>query len=383
MAVALTCLATPDAPAATAAPAPIAVSPPGTIPSNCSVDVSQPLQAWLGSLPAYTKVRVAPGACYLVDEGLVLDGAQGLTIAGGTWEDLSTPVAGASHDDMHAVFWLVGGSDVKLRDLTIVGSNPGGYDPTGAFEAGIRSDGVIGLDIDQVSVDGVYGDGIELAPLRGSDDLSGVIVNPSENVSISGVSIDGAGRQGITLASVTGATISDVTLRHIGIDVFDVEADQGNEGALDVTIDGCTDEGGAGGLFFANGGNGYGGSYTGNITVEDCTMVARDAGDAVLVQPPEQEPNPRGPITFLDDSLQCGSSVYVACVMAADAQLSFVDSTLTMPPGTIHENVYRAVEDSALTFTNDTVSGYGEPGTAGAKSTVTITGGSWVPYTPG
>lgn len=338
------------------------------------------MQAWLRSLPPGTTVSVAPTACYLVNEGLTLDGAQGLTISGGTWQETSQPQNGAPAAQMNPVFWLVGGSGLTLENLTISGSSSGGYDPSGAFAAGIRSDGVIGLDISNVSIDNVYGDGIELGPLRAAGDISNVIVNPSENVTITNVSIDGAGRQGITLASVTNATISSVSLKHIGIDVFDLEADQWDEGALDVTINGCTVGGGNGGLFFANAGVSAGSDHTGNITVENCTMLTPDGGDAVLVETPDLEAHPRGPITFLDDSLQCGSSVYVACVMATDARIAVEGSTVTVPPGTIHEPVYGATESSVLTFQSDVVNGYGRQGTTDTTSSVTISGGSWTPY---
>jgi hypothetical protein len=356
------------------------VSPPTTIPADCSADVSHPMQHWLRSLPSGTTVGVAPGACYLVDEGLTLPGAQDLTISGGTWKDASSPAPGASANAMNAVFWLIGGTDLTLQNLTIAGASPGGYDPAGAFAAGIRSDGVIGLTIANVAVEGVYGDGIELAPLRASGDMSNVIVNPSEDVSITNVSINGAGRQGVTLASVNGATINSISLKHVGINVFDVESDQWGEGALNVTIDGCTDAGGNGGLFFANAGMSAGSYYTGNITVENCTMNMPDAGDAVLVQSPQLEPHPRGLITFVDDAFQCGTSVYVACVMATDARVAVTSSRLAMPSGTVHESVYRASQESGLTFEADTVSGYGQLGSADATSSVNITGGSWTPY---
>ncbi len=358
----------------------VEVSPPATIPSDCSVDVSHPMEHWLHSLPSGATVGVAPSACYLVNEGLTLDNAQDLTISGGTWKDASSPAPGASANLMSAVFWLVGGTDVTLQNLTVIGVNPGGYDPAGAFAAGIRSDGVIGLTIADVAVDSVYGDGIELAPLRAAGDISNVIINPSENVSITGVSINGAGRQGITLASVNGATISSVSLKHIGINVFDVESDQWGEGALNVTINGCTDGGGNGGLFFANAGLSAGSYYTGNITVENCTMMAPDAGDAVLVQSPQLEPHPRGLISFVNDTFQCGSSDYVACVMAIDARVAVDASRLAIPAGTVHEQVYRASEESGLTFAGDSVSGYGALGSADATSSVSITGGSWTPY---
>ena len=231
-----------------------------------------------------------------------------------------------------------------------------------------------------VSVNAVYGDGIELNALRGDGDKSGTILNPTENASLSYISIVGSGRQGITLASVSGAVISSVHLADIGIDVFDVEADQWDEGALDVIIDGCTVGGGNGGLFFANGGNGSGASWTGNVMVENCQMAVPDAGDAVMVTAIPGVPKPRGPFIFMNDTLLCGASVYVACVEVSGAQVSITDSSLRFPAGTVHEPVYDATHDTTLGFNQDQVSGYGALGTSGATSSVTVSGGLWSPY---
>ena len=222
-----------------------------------------------------------------------------------------------------------GGSNVTLENLTIAGSSPGGYVPAGAFGGGIRSDGVIGLQVTDVSVDNVWGDGLELAPLRTPNDIGSTILNPSENVSVYGLKVNGAGRQGVSLVSVNGATLTDVRLRHIGIDIFDVEADQWNEGAKNVTINGCQ-TGDVGGLFFANGGLSSGGGYTGNITVENCTMNELTAGEAILVQAPTQGLHPRGPFTFVNDTLRCGASVYVSCIQANDADLTVYEFRLDL-----------------------------------------------------
>jgi hypothetical protein len=356
------------------------VAPPASIPDNCSSDVSQPMQAWLQNLPADTTVVAPPGACYLINEGIRPVGSFGLTISGGTWEDATTPQPGASPKDENAEIWLVGGSHIALENMTITGVNPGGYEAAGAFMEGIRSDGVLGLNVANVKIDNVYGDGIELAPLRGANDLSGQILNPTKHATISNVDIDGSGRQGITLASVDHALISSVQLDHVGLNVFDVEADQGNEGAANVTIDGCTAGYGNRGLFFANGGAGGGGEQTRNITVENCTMAAPQAGDAVLIQSPANAIAPRGPFTFADDTLRCGVSVYVACVQVTGADVSVNGSTVVCPPATIHESVYNASQSSTMSFGGDYVTGYGRPGSTSTNSSVTVSGGVWQPY---
>jgi len=359
---------------------PLTVAPPPTISANCARDVSTAMQSWLNGLPAGTTVAAPAGSCYLVNEGLILTGAHGLTISGGTWRNGSTPVPGASPKSMNPVFWLVGGSTLALQGLTISGGNAGGYSPAGAFAAGIRSDGVIGLSVSDVTINGVYGDGIELTALRAAGDIASTILRPTENASVTNVTIAGAGRQGMTLADVSGATLSAITLGHIGINAIDVEADQWNEGAVNVTVNGCKVGSPIGGLFFANGGSGAG-SLTGDITVEDCTMTSPAAGDAVLVQDPSPaQDSPRGPFTFVNDVLECGSSVYVACVQDTRGRIAIDTSTLQMPPGTIHERVYDAAVGSTVTFTSDNVAGYGSLGEADGTSSVSIAGGSWMPY---
>src|SRR5271155_2022214 len=237
------------------------VSPPISIKANCSVDVSSVMQHWLSSLPASTTVDIPAGACYLVDEGLKLIGSQGLTISGGAWDDATVPQPNGEPQALNPVFWFVGGSNITLENLSITGVNPGGYHPAGAFIAGIRSDGVTGLNLSNITIDNVYGDGIELAPLRAQGDVGSTILNPTTDATISDINISGSGRQGITLASVNNALISSVRLAHVGIDVFDLEADQWNEGARNVTIDGCVAGADNGALFFANGGAGGGGKW--------------------------------------------------------------------------------------------------------------------------
>jgi hypothetical protein len=282
---------------------------------------------------------------------------------------------------MTPVFWLVGGDGVTLDNLTITGINPGGYVTAGAFEAGVRSDGVVHLNVSNVTVEGVYGDGVELTALRFDGDIGSQIIRPTEDATIENVAVDGSGRQGMSLVSVNNATLVGVTLRHVGINAFDVEADQWNEGATNVTVDGCTVGGGIGGLFFANGGASGGQSWTGNITVENCTMTGAAAGEAILVQAADGVPRPRGPFAFLNDNLGCGSSVYVACVESKNANVTINGSSLSMPAfTTIHEPVYRATANSNLSFGNDSVKGYGSLGQADPSSRVTVTGGSWTAF---
>jgi hypothetical protein len=350
-------------PSTVAAPAALMTSPPASIEANCSKDVSGPLHKWFKSLAAGATVMMQPGACYLVNEGIKLKNREGLTVHGGEFKIDAVPQdqrgKNASNKG-HAVFWLIGGSHVTFEGMKIVGANGGGYHPHLAFEAGIRSDGVEGLTVSDVTVDNVYGDGIELNVLRGARDDSGRIIRPTSNVTITHVTIDGVGRMGISPGGVTNATITDVHFARIGINDFDLEADQGNEGASNVTINGCTANG-SGALFFANGGAGAG-AYTHDITVENCTMLAQQGGDVILVQNVKHSAQPRGPFTFAHDTFKCGVSAYVACVQITHANVTVRDSTFSMPHATAKATLYKATHHSVLTWTGNTVNGPYKPG---------------------
>ncbi|HTT86843.1 MAG TPA: hypothetical protein VMF60_05725, partial [Acidimicrobiales bacterium] len=307
------------------------VAPPPDIADDCTVDVSGPLQSWLHSLSPGTLVRPPAGACYRVDRGITLRFPHDLTIDGGTFSNTTTVRAFTGSGRGRATFTVLGGSDVTFDDLTIRGADPGGYHPALAFEAGIEFEGTDGARVRNVAIDDVYGDGISLEPLRGgSDHMSGTIVAPTRDLTLDTVAVDGSGRQGIALVSVNTADIDDVMLAHVGIDSFDVEADQANEGAKNVTIDGCTSDTWNGGSFFADGGASSG-SHTGNITVENCRMLHPQGGDAVLVDNAAGAPDPRGPFTFTGDTLWCGASVYVSCVSLDGATVSVTGSTVSFP----------------------------------------------------
>ena len=358
------------------APALPGTAPPASLADNCSEDVSAGMRWWLSSLAPGTVVHAPAGACYLVNEGLRLVGLRDISIIGGQWEDHTKPVSGASPNDMGAVFWFVGGSGITVENVTISGVNPGGYDPSGAFAGALRSDGVVGFTASNITVQNVYGDGVTLDPLRGSTDDSSTIVRPSENVVLHNVSVDGAGRQGIALTSVSGASMSDIEFSHIGLDVFDVEADQGNEGAQNVTVDGCTVHGDTGGIFFANGGAGSGSPWTSNVQIDDCTMDQELGGDVVLVDNISPTGTQRGPFTFIGDQFRCGASVYVACTEVSNGNVTFSGCTFIMPGGEIHEHVYQATNGSTVNFFEDSVHGDAQPGSASGGSSAAVFGGN-------
>ena len=365
-----------------AVPSGPSVSPPATITSDCSSDVSHALRDWINSLPPDQTIVMQPGACYLVNEGIKLKDPQGLTVYGGSYRTTAVSQGQDPNSKGRAVFTVIGGSHVTLEEMQIRGANPGGYHPSLAFAGGIEFEGTANGTVRSVTISNTFGDGITLSPLRGgADHNSGTILAPSSAITIEDVTVSGVGRQGLTFASVAGAQVSDVIVDDPGINTFDVEADQWDEGAIDVTIDGCLASGGA--FFFANGGAGDA-AGTHDITVENCSMLEPQGGSAILVErrgrghrgAPKKL---RGPITFLSDQLQCGASVYTACVELRGSDVTVTGSRLDFPASTIHEPVYGLAEGSRAVFTNDVVLGYGAAGRVSRDSSVRVTGGLWTP----
>ncbi len=366
---------------------PVPLTPPASIAADCSVNVSQTLGTWFRNLPPDSTVDPPSGACYQVDQGLVLKFPVNLTVDGGTYENLSTTPSGSDGNGTqrgNPVFNVLGGSGLTLENMTLEGANPGGYLAKMAFASGVQLQGTQDATLSGLTITHTFGDGITLDPLRnGANHKGSGIISATDNVSISNVAIDGAGRMGISLVSVNGATISTVSLANVGLDTFDVESDQGNEGAQNVDIDGCTASVSGPGDFFADGGAGSGKS-TGNITVSNCVMNEAQAGTTIWISRPSSGTIPRGPFLFADDTFACGASTAVSCVEVIGGTATVQDSTFSFPAATPAELVYEAETGTTLTFTDDDATGYGttttgDPGTVDATSTVTVTGGTWTP----
>jgi len=191
-----------------------------------------------------------------------------------------------------------------------------------------------------------------------------------EGLTVKDVTIRQSGRQGITVASVDGATFSDVTVTGVAFNAFDFEADQRNEGAKNVLIDGCT---------FSGLNISTAGPATGPITVQNCIMPKTNHGDAVRIENMSGKPL-AGPIVLANDVLRCGASVYVSCLQlggASDLTISNTAVTIGFRGDSIHESAYTVSNRSHVAFVNDTITGFGRQGTTRAGSTATVTGGTW------
>ena len=356
---------------------PVVVAAPSSIAANCSADVSDALGQWLQGLPPNREWDAPAGACYLVNEGIGLKAVHGLTIKGGTFRssdpEMAKPFFWVSGQDVlrNGTFgpWVrtVGSTDVTLSDMTVEGSHvPGtGYQENGAF---LRSDGVVGLTVTDVHVSDPTGDGINLEPLRAPLG-GGTIQNPSEGVSVSDFSVVGPGRHCFAPVSVDGASFTNVSCRAPGERSWDFEADQADEGAQNVVVDGCDNQG----MVISS--NAW---FTGPITVRHCGPPPGASGPVALYVRSTTGSAEHGPITFDHDTFSChGAGSGEQCFTLTNAaNLVIQDSTVTL---TNPQPVYVAQLDTHASFLDDTVTGYSTPGVVSANSSVTATGGHWAP----
>jgi hypothetical protein len=104
-------------------------------------------------------------------------------------------------------------TDLIVRDLNIQGTNfAGDWDQSQEFDAGLRFLGPLGLLVQDVNIDAVYGDGLQVTYGGGQP----------RDVTFRRVTISRNGRQGIGVNSGNGLLIDDVTIvgsRRSGIDL--------------------------------------------------------------------------------------------------------------------------------------------------------------------
>jgi len=299
----------------------------GVAPADCQSDPSAAIAA------------LAPGdtfygsGCYLVPNGITL--TQPVTLVGGTYVDPSTTKSPSGR--VQPVIWVSHTTDVTLQGLTIIGGNP-----TGAFvkklvgQAGIELMNTARVTIEDVSVSGTFGDGLELWANAPNE------LTPNTDVSVDGLAITKAGRNGISLSDVYGATFTNVSIDSWGLTSVDFESDIAGIGAGNVTFADST----WGGTIFTE-------AVTGPLSFERCTnsntirLTARAATTF--------------PITFSDGSLAIGSKATNIGVYAhGPTDVTFNNETFTRlprPNGKPQKTpMWNASAGAKLTFNNSTLS---------------------------
>ena len=310
--------------------------------SACSPDPSPAIAALP---PGGTLIGVG---CYVVPNGLVV--TKPVTIDGGTYIDPTS--VKVPRVPFGPVILVEGTSDVSLENLHVIGGNPSGrYVPSLVGQAGIELKNTSAVSIRDVTVDGTFGDGLELWAHAPRD------MTPNTGVTVDGLTITAAGRNGISPSDVLGATFTGVHIVSWGLTAVDFESDMANVGAGDVTF---TD-------------SSWGGTYiqetiTGPLTFERCTLVGKIQ---VVVRYPTSPP-----VVFRDGSLSIGTKANnVGVVVRGPVSVTFADESFTRPPRrdghAQTKPMWQAVRGAQLTFARSIL--VPPLGTADAASTVTVT----------
>jgi len=303
----------------------------------------------------------------------VLRNLSDVIVNGGTWvdpnKDPGRPYGGTTAHGRAGV-QVIGGTGITLENMTMRGADStGNYIFKLAFNAGIEIEGTQGVTLTNDTVSHVFGDCLELAPLRGPPDGEGGIIGAVAGVTASNLNLSACGRQGISPINVRKATFTGITVGRAGFDSMDDEADQSHgEGAKAIVFNApCTF---AGAISVSSGGE-----SSGPITFNGCTInETQDGGEALYVKNLDGSP-PAGPITFSNTQIRCGASAYVPCLnVTTGGDIILENSALRIgnpSEPAIRERAYRLGGTSTLTIVNTTVRGIYNPGIADAQSTVT------------
>jgi hypothetical protein len=217
---------------------------PADIAADCSVDITDKLNIWLGTVPDGATITFARDGCYRLDRTFNIVNRDSLTVEGnGATLERKTPTPptllngnSANNTRSHNQHIRIDNSrNITLRNLNVLGLNTvSDLDPTtprhralfepekfGARytddkygETGLLIKGSDTVTVMQFKTDGTWGDGISL----GHDNAP-----ISKNVTLKNISIDRNGRQGISFVSIENALLDNVQVLHSHATGFDLE----------------------------------------------------------------------------------------------------------------------------------------------------------------
>jgi Right handed beta helix region len=199
------------------------VTPPTSIPDDCSSDAEPALFSWLSSLPQGTAsnplvVKLPAQACYEIDESLDLEGMTDTVVYGqGAALEQTTPSM-----NPQPVVNLWQDTNLTVENLTIEGAyngSNGGEGDEGDY--GLVLEGASGVYLSHLSVTNIQGDFIYLSPPYdlGNDDAL------NTNVKITNSTFTNAGYHGLTVESVNGFMVANDVFDGMGTDAMDFEYD--------------------------------------------------------------------------------------------------------------------------------------------------------------
>jgi hypothetical protein len=245
------------APTPSPTPTPAGVSVPASIDSTGATDASGALNAWLGTVPDGSTVVFKAGGVYRMDKALRVSRGDL------TFEGNGATLRSSGDAQYTSSLFIVQGSRVTIRDFYLVGNSPtpGVYQAGQEFEYGILVYGATNVEIADVTISAVWGDGLQV------DGWADTVWFHDSHVA-------SAGRNGVAILAGRNVTVERVAFDKSGWSTFDIEPYQASGGASNVQFlhnTAGTWNGPLWGFFF--GAAGVEGSVVSGVTVHGNTIT--------------------------------------------------------------------------------------------------------------
>ena len=225
-----------DVPVATASLAPLptavrtplatAISVPASIDATGSSDASAALMAWISSVPDGSTILFPAGGVFRMDRGLALSDRHDLTFEGN-----GATLRGNGPDtcgrDCSLIYLRSGNRGIIIRGFELVGNSPtpGVFDSAREQEAAITIVGGGQVEITDVTISGVGGDGLTLTG-DAPDWPSAIWFHDAHVVS--------SGRNGVAVIAGSDVVVERVAVDQSGYSVFDIEPNTSDQGASNI-----------------------------------------------------------------------------------------------------------------------------------------------------
>ncbi len=248
----------PAAPAPALAQQTIAV--PASIDATGATNASAALTTWLGTVPDGSTIVFRAGGVYRMDRGLQFTNRHNLVFEGNG----ATLKSSGDASSQSSLFTVYRDSSITIRNFVLVGNSPtpGVYSTLGEQAMAVSVRGSTNVDISNVTISAVWGDGLYVA------DWSDTVWFHDSRVVSSGL-------MGVAITSGRNVTVERVAFDKVGYGVFDIEPNYSTEGASNVkflnnTVGTISQVRGKAFLF---GANGAAGSVVSGVTVSGNTVT--------------------------------------------------------------------------------------------------------------
>jgi hypothetical protein len=234
------------------------ISVPSSIDATGASDASAALQSWLGSVPDGSRIVFKAGGTYRMNKGLKVFSSRHDMIFDGNGATLRSNGGATNASSL----LIVSGTNIKIRNFNLLGNSPtpGLYRSGLEFAYGVQTYGAHNVEIANVTISAVYGDGL-------------MVGGWSDTVWFHDSKVVSAGRNGVAILAGRNITVERVAFEKSGWATFDIEPWETSGGADNVKFLSNTAGTWNGQLGFFFGACGVAGSVVSNVTVSGNTIT--------------------------------------------------------------------------------------------------------------